>query len=98
MAAVWTMSEQDRAEQWAIEDHLKAWAQWYTRLKKISRHIITFPTWEEEEKAGMEAWDKWDEAFRWLEAHGIYDEHILYDEQTERARCLPAPDNRDQHL
>lgn len=46
---------------------------------------ITFPTWGEEEQAGEEAWDKWDEVFRWLEAHGIYNEQIVYDEVTEQA-------------
>jgi hypothetical protein len=78
----------EQTKQQAIEAHLEVWAQWYTRLKKISSHSLIFPTWKEEEQAGMEAWNQWDEAFRWLEAHGIFDEHILYDEQTEQATIV----------
>jgi hypothetical protein len=77
------MSEQD-----ALAEYLRLWAYWYSRLRKISRRVIVFATWEEEERAGNEAWDRWDAAFGWLEAHGIRDEHIHYDEATEHCSLL----------
>lgn len=75
-------------EQQAIEEHLKLWAYWYARLGKISTRVINFPTWEDEMKAGDEAWDEWDKVFLWLERHGIYDRNILYDPTTEQASLV----------
>lgn len=72
-------------EQQAIEEHLKLWAYWYARLRKMGSRVISFPTWEDEMKAGDEAWDEWDKVFLWLEAHGITNEMIVYDEETEQA-------------
>lgn len=69
----------------AIEDHLQAWATWYTRLREMRAGVIRFASWEEEERAGVEAWSRWDQTCCWLEAHGIADENIVYDEHAKSA-------------
>ncbi len=85
-----TLSMDEQTEQHAVEDHLKAWAYWYTQLRKMNRKAIPFATPEAEDAAGEAALAAWEEAFHWLETHGIYEEHILYDEATESCTLAPA--------
>jgi sulfur transfer protein SufE len=84
MAVLLTMNEQEQ-----ITEHLKQCGYWYARLRKIINHQITFPTWDEEEKAGNEAIDKWNVALDWLEVRGIRDEDIVYNEAKESATIAP---------
>lgn len=84
------MREQGQTDQQAIADHLKEWAAWYTCLRQISTHVVTFATWEEEEAAGEATWEIWDRICCWLEAHGVADDDILYDEVTGTARLRTA--------
>ena len=89
MKRVAVMDKEQQAEQHEIAEHLKTWAYWYARANKIIKGALTFPDELAEEAAGLEAYDKWDEAFCWLEAHGITDEDIVYDEGTESATLKP---------
>ncbi len=82
---------QRQTEQQAVEEHLKAWAYWYTQLRKMNRKAIPFATPEAEDAAGEAAWAAWEEAFHWLEAHSIDEENILYDEATESCTLAPPP-------
>jgi len=84
MMEVHTMEEQSEQAQ-AILTHLKAWAYWYSRYKKISRGELLFASELHEEAAALEAYDEWDKACCWLEAHGIEDSDVVYDEGTETA-------------
>lgn len=89
MEATLSMDNRQQAEQQAIEAYLQQCGHWYARLRKISTKVISFPTWDEEEQAGNEAFEKWDEALCGLERYGIYDEDIRYDEATETATIIP---------
>lgn len=72
-----------------IEAHLKLWAEWYTRCNKIMLGVIRFADANKEERAGMEAYHKWDEEASWLDANGVRDADIVYDEATESATLTP---------
>lgn len=80
-----TAPETKKASEAEIAAHLRDWAYWYSRFKRIGRGDLLFASEAEREAAQTEAWQRWDHTFRWLEEQGIGDEHILYDEQSERA-------------
>lgn len=71
-----------------VATHLRAWAYWYSRLQGIRSRAIAFGSLEEEEQAGSAAWEQWDEAACWLEAHGISDADIVYDGVTEQCSLI----------
>lgn len=79
----------DEQQQQEIEAHLQEWASSYTRCNKIMLGVIRFADANEEEREGMEAYNKWDKECCWLDAQGIRDADIVYDEATESATLTP---------
>lgn len=78
-----------------IEAHLQAWALWYACLREISQSA-TYPNETAKERAWMAAYHEWDAACCWLEAHGVNDEHIVYNEATKSCMVKLHPQRDTQ--